>query len=166
MVTTARRWALLPTAQWAQLKIGRWVVPGWGLKIAMIGLVTASRSVMRPRTGCAPPRAIGSNPLFCMTTKRRPMREKSTVELMSSLNKTMSRMLFLILDVWGTFGTKATYLWAWNHRSLPAIGFPTQVCLKYLAKSIPVPAKPSQATTIQRPCSRIRMSDLAPNLPT
>ena len=62
--------------------------------------------------------------------------------------------------------SETTYLWAWNHRSLPPMGFPTQVCLKYLAKSIPVPANPSHATTMKRPCSRIRMSDLAPSLPT
>ena len=97
MVTTASRWALLPTAQWAQLKIGRWVVPGWGLKSAMIGLVTARRRVTSPTTGCAPPRAIGSKPLFWMATKRRPMREKITVELINSLKKTVSRSQILCL---------------------------------------------------------------------
>ena len=168
MVTTERTWAVLPTAQWAQLKMGRLVVPGWGLKSAMIGLVTAKSTVRSPTIGWAPPRAIGSNPLFSMTTKRRPRREKNTVKLINSLNKIIYQRLFdvtvgrTVLKV--LFST--IYLWAWNHRSLPPICFPTQVCLKYLAKSIPMPAKPSQATTMKRPCSCIKMSDLASSLPT
>lgn len=111
MVTTERTWAVLPTAQWAQLKMGRLVVPGWGLKSAMIGLVTAKSTVRSPTIGWAPPRAIGSNPLFSMTTKRRPRREKNTVKLINSLNKINSQdfsMWLLVEQCWRFFLVPST----------------------------------------------------------
>ena len=51
MARMAKRRAKLPKAQWAQLKIQRLAVPGWGRRAAMIGWIMARIKAIRPKAG-------------------------------------------------------------------------------------------------------------------